>query len=492
MQYRSPIRIFEYCGIDCRAFDVAKAKKTLAAEFAIAPGGIITIDGFDYSKNDVFIELEHEDFMQRLSYHLLIWQSQSLLNCLEKNTADANTVKMLTVLHSDNNNRPMIRFFSSCFAVSFDKIMKRLLYLGQFKEAGKWLMTIRLIDDANDEYTALISMRNFIADFIKLLQNLNEKTYKDRLPSLEKWFAQPWRLFINQLPDSLYDTKKELLSAMILFTSVIAQVDIKLCLKISRQLKKVKCLEESMRKVIIRNHSIYSIKSRQQFDKRNIVKYIVIVIAIFTVIRLCTTPGIIKRILQLESSYYLKHEIGKEDLETAFVRMNFERQRDKTAEFLFINDIIRDSSDFNRELEFSALHRYYMFFEKKVKKDKSKQINICIVNKSADTLRIYSNKGSFKFILDPSNMLLINGGTNALDLLFLPYVDPFEMSDIVSVLISDSSSFLDYYPILGIVRSFFIYNTIQPLEEVDLTVELLTDPLTGTSRFTFSGASWFF
>ena len=48
MQYKSLIRIFEYCGIDCGDVDVVKAKKALSAEFAIAPCGFITIDGFDY------------------------------------------------------------------------------------------------------------------------------------------------------------------------------------------------------------------------------------------------------------------------------------------------------------------------------------------------------------------------------------------------------------------------------------------------------------
>ena len=492
MQYRSLIRVLEYCGIDCGDVDVVKAKKALAAEFAIAPGGFITIDGLDYTKNDVFTELEHEDFMQRLSYHMLIWQTPNLLNCLEKNIANLKTVKTLIKLHADNNNRPYIRFISSCFAHSFDKIMRNLLYEERFRDAGQWLKTLCLIDNADDEYTALSSTRNCIADFIKLLRNLNDVTCKDHLQDLEKWFSKPWSLFVNQLPDSLYDTKHELLSAMVDFTFVNNQADIKLCLKASKQMRKVICLNDSLRKLIVDNHAIYIIRSRKQFDDRNLGWLIAVFIFSLFIIRTCNPDSTTKsRYSPSKSTNTSLPKISQKDLLRGYASLCFNGQRSKTGEFFLMFDSIRDRGNFNKELQFSSTSAYYMFFEKK---DTLSSIKIRIMNNGSDTLHIHANEGKLKFTVAPSTMLWIEGSTNAIDLLHFPQKsDPFAvLFSITSVLISDTKNQVAHIPKLSNVRSHLNYNTIQPAEEADFTVELLKDPQTGIYRLTFSGVYWVF
>jgi hypothetical protein len=83
-QYISIIRLFEHCGI---AYDseiiVSRIKKQLTAEFGIAASGIIEINHHSYNKNDVFEEIEHPDFITRLSFHRKIWNSLCLLSFLE-------------------------------------------------------------------------------------------------------------------------------------------------------------------------------------------------------------------------------------------------------------------------------------------------------------------------------------------------------------------------------------------------------------------------
>ena len=492
MQYKSPIRIFEYCNIDCRAIDIAKAKKTLAAEFAIAPGGIITIDGFDYSKNDVFTELEHKDFKQWLSFHLLIWQTPNLLNCLEKNMASLKTAKTLIKLHADNNNRPFIRFISSGFTLSLDKIMRNLLYEGQFRDAAQWLKTLCLIDNVDDEYTALSSTRNCIADFIKLLRNLNEVTYKDHLQDLEKWLTQPWSLFINQLPDSFYETKHELLSAMIGFTFVIKQVDVKLCLKASNQMRKVKNTDKNVRALIDQINLEYYNRSQPRLNEIPIYWFMATIIFFFILFRICSPSDSTTKSLYSpsKSTNNSLPKISQKELLRGYVSLCFNRQRRETGEFFQMSDSIRDRKNFNKEFKFSFTMAYYMLFEKK---DTLTSIKILIMNKGSDTLFIYAGEGKFKFTVAPSNMLWIEGSTNAIELLHFPQMNPSSAYlTSTAVLISDTKNQVAHVPKWSNVRSYLNYNSIQPTDEADFTVELLKDPLTGINRLTFSGLYWVF
>jgi len=253
-QYQSIIRLLEHCDIDCRFPDVAKAKRILAAEFSIAPRGVISIDGFDYTKNDVFNELEHIDFARRLSIHVLIWRTPVLLHCLEKNEIDLANVVQFEHLRSYWGNRQIFDFISPYFAISFAKIMGRLLKEARFTEASNWLKTLHITDNADDERTALSSTNDYLTDFIKLLKNLNDATYKKRLPQLEKFFSQPWRKFVNNLPYTFYGITNDLLFAMHNFTLIIKHIDSELCLKMSRQMIEVRNIDEELRERIVREH----------------------------------------------------------------------------------------------------------------------------------------------------------------------------------------------------------------------------------------------
>jgi len=253
-QYQSIIRILKHCDIDCRFLNVVRTKRILAAEFSIAPRGIITIDGFDYTKNDVFNELDNIDFDRRLSIHELIWRTPVLLDCLEKNEIDPAQIYQLENLYSDWHQRQVFDFISPYFAVSFAKIMSRLLKEAQFTEAASWMKMRHIMDNSNDRRTALSSTKEYLTDFTKLLRNLNDVTYKKSLSELEKFFSQPWRRFVNNLPGSFYRITNDLLSAMLNFTLIIKHIDRELCLKISRQMIEVRNIDGDLREGIVREY----------------------------------------------------------------------------------------------------------------------------------------------------------------------------------------------------------------------------------------------
>ena len=250
-QYHSIIRLFEHCGIDCNALDVAKARRILAAEFSIARNGIISIAGFDYTKNDVFNELERHDFAQRLTVHVLIWRMPVLLNCLEKNEIDIGQIDKLGSWYSHYwRQRHVVDFISPYFAVSFDKIMGRLLNSARFADANTWMKTLYFAENAEDNRAALSSTRIYFADFIKLLRNMNDVTYKDHLPQVEKFFSQPWCRFVNNFPDSLYGIRNDLLRTMYNFAIIIRHTDTNLYQTITRQMIEVRNIDTDLRDLI--------------------------------------------------------------------------------------------------------------------------------------------------------------------------------------------------------------------------------------------------
>jgi len=124
----------------------------------------------------------------------------------------------------------------------------------RFTEATDWLKTRHITDSANDRRTALSSTKEYLTDFIKLLRNLNDATYKKRLPELEKFFSQPWRRFVNNLPGSFYRITNDLLLAMHNFTLIIKHIDRELCLKMSRQMIEVRNIEDEVREGIVREY----------------------------------------------------------------------------------------------------------------------------------------------------------------------------------------------------------------------------------------------
>lgn len=492
MQYRSIIRILAWCGIDCEALDVTKAKKILAAEFSIAPDGIVSIDGFDYNKNDVLNELEHEDFTRRLPIHLLIWQTPRLLNCLERNAADYQTLKTVEKVCADKNNRQAIRFISPYFAVSFNKIMSILLRRGRFKDACNWLGSLCLIDNAEDEYTALASTRIHIADFIKLLRNLNSETYKNHLSELKKWFSQPWHRFVNQLPDSHHSTLYDLLSALISFTVEIQHADRKLCRTISRQLLKVKNINPDLHELIVNNDKAYQQKptvynsSNPLHDSGCL--YLIIGIFVVFGIRMCdsTGPSSTSRNSQTKRLRYMDTRVDeKVDLNESFASFIISRQRDSTFAICSTgNDTPND-----REMDFSTIVSHYMVFEKK---DTKTPITVCFVNNSSESVIIYANSVKMnKINLKPSETLWMKGFKNAVDILHMPAGFPYHLPKTVPILISDSLHLADHRPKSRMVETVTVMQDMKLSEKPDFTVEL-SGSITNGLILAFPKKSWIY
>jgi len=132
--------------------------------------------------------------------------------------------------------------------------MGRLLKEALFIDASVWLKTLNLTDYADDRETAFSSTKEYLTDFTKLLKNLNAVTYKKRLPELEKFFSQPWRRFVNSLPNSFYRINNDLLTTMYTFTLIIKDIDSDLYNKMIRQMIEVRNIDDGLREGIMKEY----------------------------------------------------------------------------------------------------------------------------------------------------------------------------------------------------------------------------------------------
>lgn len=406
MQYQSIIRLFNYCDIDCNTMDAGKIKKILSAEFAIAPNGIVSVDNFDYTKNDIFLELEGDDFEQRLRYHQLIWEHPYLLQCLERNTVDFYNVYTWVKLQHD---KQFVSFISPYFAESFDKIMRKLLNPANFDDAGRWLRLLVFIDNPDDEDRALSGIRIFISEFIRLLKNSNDITYHDIIPQLDGWIDQSSYLFINELPDSLYKLKDDLARAMVNFTVKIQHANKNLCYEISSILVRFYNLEPSLYELIQDNHKIYKSKvgkdySRQDSDSGGWKSIFIIIPVLIGILRICSHSGSSNSYNNTYSSFSERKEITLE---------YYENLKEQFA----VIDTSKYAGFINKEMLLIHNMPYYMIFESPNKKD---SICVNIVNNGSVPITLYletSDEIIFDIGVTPGEKVSVKSSTNSLDML---------------------------------------------------------------------------
>ncbi|WP_118953423.1 hypothetical protein [Taibaiella helva] len=256
MAYQSLIRFLDYAGVAPEAVattSITRMKKLAQAEFALQPGGIITLEGISFTSNDVLQELDHPDVQQRLRCHLLLWEHKDLLELLEQDHLNMDRMDQWRGLCYDVGFR---NFISSYFATAFHSAMTSLLGNKDLYNASIWIDYLAFVLP-EDEERALRSVRLFLEDALKLFRNLNDTSYRDRMEELKVWRDDSWSLFIDKLPRSLMPYADELANAIINFTVRIQKADRKLCFELSSGLVGLQQVNYSLRGLIRNNHEIY-------------------------------------------------------------------------------------------------------------------------------------------------------------------------------------------------------------------------------------------
>jgi hypothetical protein len=275
-QYISIIRLFNYCDITTgNDFNLSRVRKQLQAEFGIAQGGFIEVNGYTYTRQDVFEEIEHPDFQRRLKFHKEIWSVPELLQLLEDNTYNAATIR--DGFRPFWNNEEFDKFISPYIVGPFNYVSRNLLAGGDLAEMGE-LLRIEELFQAPEREEAFRPLRIFLDENLRLLRNTNQENYKIMRPKISFWIDTDWHGMFNNLPDEFYDIKNDLVFQLVNLGVAIQKKYRNDCRQMSEQLVALEDLPENLRGTIVSNHSVYTGSSTLNFRGYGWVVWVVIIL----------------------------------------------------------------------------------------------------------------------------------------------------------------------------------------------------------------------
>ena len=254
-QYQSIIRLLQHSGIDIdSSINKLRVKKQLSAEFDFSASGFLEVDGYSYTKNEIFEELDHPDFETRFDYHRRLWDNKTILCFLEDNAF--NYLDFNDELKHFNNDTTFDHFFSPYFSISFNYGLRSFLNDHCFEDVSRLL----LFEDflmADDREEALRPLRIYLDENLRIFRNINTENYKSFRSQIEHWTYPSWAAMLNNLPAELYDNKREIAFYLVNITVAIQNSHKKDCKKISQELTCIADLPEDLTSTIMSNHKVY-------------------------------------------------------------------------------------------------------------------------------------------------------------------------------------------------------------------------------------------
>ena len=279
-QYQSIIRLMEHTGVDPNApLNIQRLRKQLSAEFDFSATGFIEVGGYSYNKADVFEELDHPLFEQRLAYHLRIWNSAFILSLLENN--EFNFTEFRDQLSSFNNDPAFDEFFSPWFSESFSQLSRTLLHENSFQDMGHLLLFEEFIV-GQDREEAFRPLRIFLEENLKVFRNLNKENYTAFRPQLEKWLLPYWSDVFNNLPDEYFHYKHDHAYHLVNLTVAIQRSHPKDCVAISQELTCMKDLSSEMSAIILGNHNAYTHKKESTVNWSWVIWIVIILLRVMS------------------------------------------------------------------------------------------------------------------------------------------------------------------------------------------------------------------
>ncbi|MDB5202135.1 MAG: hypothetical protein JWQ27_1544 [Ferruginibacter sp.] len=254
-QYISIVRLFEHAHIDHQTeLNSGRLKKQVNAVFAFEASGILSIDGFDYNKNDVLEEIDRPDFAARLPFHQAIWNNKALLGFLEDHVFYFDDFR--SQLQPFNNHPEFEAFFSPYFAGPFNTISRNLLQKKRFNMLSDLMLFEEFVQPAERE-EGFRAIRIFLEESIRLLKNTSVVSFKSNWPELQHWAGGGWAEFLNYLPDEFEHTKNSLVIQLVNLTVRMQQANINFTKTVSRELTNLRDLSDDMMVLISGNDKIY-------------------------------------------------------------------------------------------------------------------------------------------------------------------------------------------------------------------------------------------
>ena len=266
MRYISPIRFYIHCGLELNdeAFsNPSRLKKLVSAEFAIALEGIISVDGYDYNKNDLLSDLESDAWQKNIEYHKTIWENKLLLQILE--FENVKRPKSRPLWFNLSEDKEFVNFISPYFGEALNNLIRKYYHPINFMEARFWLTFLAFVNPEHEE-EALSSTRNMLDSIVALFKNLSFSNYEQHMQELKPWINQSWQHYMNELPDSLFYYKDKLAEVIVSFIAQIYRHDLDLAYKLNVRLAAIKGLNPEIADVIKENYNVLSGAKDRQVD----------------------------------------------------------------------------------------------------------------------------------------------------------------------------------------------------------------------------------
>jgi hypothetical protein len=255
-QYISIIRLFQHCDIEPgMEFNLSRAKKQLQAEFSVAQQGFIEIDGYTYTRHDVFEEIERPDFDKRLGFHQMIWRRPQILLLLEKNAANLQAIEI--EFKPFWSNPEFDKFFSPYFAGPFAYISRTLISDLNLRELG-FLLAYEDFLQPEEREEAFKPIRLFLDETLRVLRNVNKENYNIMRPKIAHWIDKDWYMFFNNLPHEFYDIKFDITTRLVNIGVAVQKKRRRDCQAMSEQLISLQDTPETLRQTIVSNHAVYT------------------------------------------------------------------------------------------------------------------------------------------------------------------------------------------------------------------------------------------
>lgn len=254
--YISIIRLLNHCDIPVDdSFNLSRAKKQLQAEFGIAKDGFVEVDRYTYIRQDVFEELEHPGFLNRLTFHKQIWEKPQILELLEDSAIDLSTID--EEFSSFFGNTEFDKFFSPYFAGPFQYLSRTILADRDLNTMGHLLKYEDFLQPAERE-EAFRPVRLFLEENMRTLRNVTRDNYKMMRPKIAHWIDNDWPVFYDNLPHEFYEVKNEIITKIINIGVDIQKSHRRDCRVMSHKLVALREPPETLGNLIRSNHAAYT------------------------------------------------------------------------------------------------------------------------------------------------------------------------------------------------------------------------------------------
>jgi|JI10StandDraft_1071094.scaffolds.fasta_scaffold92616_1 hypothetical protein len=249
------VRLLLQFGVDIDSeLNLQRIRKQILLEFAVAENGIIHIDDHSYNKNDLLEEIDRENFVERWHYHKLIWERKQILEVLEDDIINLDTIN--DELNHYRNDYIFKEFISPYFSYSFNSMAKTLLSPPKLGTLSLLMNYQVFILDEDIEY-AFSSIIKYLSEQEKLFKNISKETFHLHSKSIAQWTSGNWGEFLDKLPDIYYSYKEEIVVALINLTVELQHDNTKVSKAISSQLALMKNIDEQHFTLIQDNEKIF-------------------------------------------------------------------------------------------------------------------------------------------------------------------------------------------------------------------------------------------